>query len=84
MYILAETCGQFCIVNKLLCLDWIYRTSDYAKYIYIFMSNGVVYTNTFRNRNTRPNARTKKITDSKIQPGTRLIMQIISMKKANC
>ena len=32
-YILAETYSWFCIVNKLLCLDWVYRTSDYNKRI---------------------------------------------------
>jgi len=29
-YIFAETCSWFCIMNKLLCLDWIYSNSRYT------------------------------------------------------
>jgi hypothetical protein len=30
-HILAETCSWLCMIRKLLCLDWIYWTSDYTK-----------------------------------------------------
>jgi hypothetical protein len=43
----------------------------------------VVCTKTVSNRNIRPNARTVKMTDLKIQPETRLIVQRIPMKKIN-